>query len=191
VNFIKEMKKNKILLTLIPVVAIVIIIESVIFLSRSTKKLGPQLLKVGSNIPVSLNWKADKEVVIGKSDEVILNMTTEKDVAIDAVDLYIKYDPTKVAINSVAFDNNFIKPSFNKINPEKGLVVINYLVSAPKGFELKTGMGIDLAKLKVNYQGVGEVSFEVGKGTLVVENGSAKVLPFNGSGLIVKVTSGQ
>jgi len=191
VNFIKEMKKNKILLTLIPVVAIVIIIESVIFLGRSTKKLGPQLLKVGSNIPVSLNWKADKEVVIGKSDEVILNMTTKKDVAIDAVDLYIKYDPSQVSIEEIVVDKSFVKPSFSKINPEKGLVVVNYLVSAPKGFELKTGTGIDLAKLKVNYLGEGEVSFEVGEGTLVVENGSAKVLPFNSSGLIVKVTSGQ
>ncbi|KKR67171.1 MAG: hypothetical protein UU09_C0037G0021 [Microgenomates group bacterium GW2011_GWA2_40_6] len=190
-NFIKEMKKNKILLTLIPVVAIVIIIESVIFLGRSTKKLGPQLLKVGSNIPVSLNWKADKEVVIGKSDEVILNMTTKKDVAIDAVDLYIKYDPSQVSIEEIVVDKSFVKPSFSKINPEKGLVVVNYLVSAPKGFELKTGTGIDLAKLKVNYLGEGEVSFEVGEGTVVVENGSAKVLPFNSSGLIVKVTSGQ
>ena len=188
-NFIKEMKKNKILLTLIPVLAIVIIIESVIFLSRPTKKIGPQLLKVGSNIPVSLNWKADKEVVIGRSDEVILNMTTEKDVAIDAVDLYIKYDPALVTISDLSFDGDFVAPSFSKISQEKGLVVVNYLVSAPKGFNLKVGGGIDLARFKVNYISEGEVSFGIGEGTLVVENGSASVLPFSSDGLTVKVVS--
>lgn len=188
-NCINQMKKNKILLILIPLVAVVIIIESVIFLSRSTTKKGPQLLKEGSKTPVSLSWKANSEVETGKGEEVVLSMASEKNVAIDAVDLYIKYDPTKVTVDNVTFDAKFIKPSFNKISQEKGLVVVNYLVSAPKGFELKAGAGIDLARLKVSYQSEGEAGFEVGEGTLVVENGSAKVLPFNSSNLIVKVIS--
>ena len=190
-NFINEMKKNKILLTLIPVVAIVVIIESVIFLSRSTTKIGPQVLKKGSDTLVNLVWEANNEAVAGKSGEVDLRMKAEKEVAIDAVDLYIKYDPAQVTVNEITFDDSFVKPSFSKISSEKGLVVVNYLVTASKGFGLKAGGWIDLARLKVNYLGEGEVNFGVGEGTLVVESESAKVLPFNSSDLTVKVVSGQ
>jgi len=95
VNYIKNMKGNRILKTLIPLVAVVIIIESVLLLSRPAIKIGPQTLKEGSNTPVSLNWEANGETVMGKSEEVVLKMETEKEVAIDAVDLYIKYvDPS-------------------------------------------------------------------------------------------------
>jgi len=185
------MEKKQIIKTLIPLAAVVIIIESVLLLSRSVGKIGPQTLKEGSNILVSLNWEAKGEVETGKSEEVVLKMKAEKEVFIDAVDLYIKYDPTQVTVSDVTFDNDFVKPSFSKISQEKGLVVVNYLVSAPKGFGLKIGAGVDLARLKVNYIAEGEVSFEVGEGTLVVENGSAKVLPFNSDSLIVKVISKQ
>ncbi len=166
-----------------------IIIESVILLSRSVAKVGPQDLKKGSDTPVSLVWEANREVVAGKNEEVVLKMKTEKEVFVDAVDLYIKYDPLQVTVSNVTFDDSFVKPSFNKISQEKGLVVINYLVSAPKGFGLKTGTGVDLARLKLKYLSEGEVNFEVGEGTLVVENESAKVLPFNSDSLIVKVIS--
>jgi len=189
VNYIKNMKGNRILKTLIPLVAVVIIIESVLLLSRPAIKIGPQTLKEGSNTPVSLNWEANGETVMGKSEEVVLKMETEKEVAIDAVDLYIKYDPALVTISDLSFDGDFVAPSFSKISQEKGLVVVNYLVSAPKGFNLKVGGGIDLARFKVNYISEGEVSFGIGEGTLVVENGSALVLPFNSDGLTVKVVS--
>jgi hypothetical protein len=183
------MKGNQILKTLIPLAAVVIIIESVLLLSRSVTKIGPQTLKAGSNTLVDLSWKANSEAKMGKSEEVVLKMKTEKNVAIDAVDLYIKYDPSKVTVSGVTFDSNFVQPSFNRISQGKGLVVINYLVSAPKGFGLKVGDEVDLARLKVNYISEGEVGFEIGEGTLVVENGTASVLPFNSDSLVVRVIS--
>ena len=140
-----------------------IIIESVILLSRSVAKVGPQDLK--KEAILRLVWFGRRtEVVAGKNEEVVLKMKTEKEVFVDAVDLYIKYDPLQVTVSNVTFDDSFVKPSFNKISQEKGLVVINYLVSAPKGFGLKTGTGVDLARLKLKYLSEGEVNFEVGEG---------------------------
>lgn len=183
------MKENQILKTLIPLAAVVIIIESVLLLTRSVAKTGSKALKEGSNTPVSLSWKANSEAEVGKSEDVVLSMTTGKNVAIDAVDLHIQYDPAKVTVSNLSFDKNIEEPSFSKVNQNKGLVVINYWLSAAKGFELKAGAKIDLARLKVSYLGEGEATFKMVDGTLVIENGSSKMLPFNSDSLVVNVIS--
>jgi hypothetical protein len=179
------MKENA-MKVLIPLAALLVIIESILLLTKTTKK-NEVILPPGSKTSVILSWEGNKNAKMGKTEEVVLKMKASKEVMIDAVDLYIKYDPTKITVSSFVADKNFVKPSFNKISQDRGMVVVNYLVSETKGYKLGE-KEIELARLKVNYISEGQATFQLGESTLVVENGSAKVLPFNNTNLVINAT---
>jgi len=93
-----------------------------------------------------------------------------------------------VTVSEVTTNADFVEPSFKKVNPEKGMVVMNFLVSEATGFRLTAGTKIEIARLKVNYAKEGEVEFGLGEATLVVENATAKVLPFNSEKLVINIS---
>jgi len=177
------MNKNLIKI-LIPVVAIAVIVESLLLFTKANPQTtGPVALPTSvEQQSTTLQWQE-----INKN-EVALMLSSDKDVAVDAVDLYIKYDPSMVVIKSATVNKGFVTPSFKKINPEKGLVVMNFLVSEASGFKLKAGLNVELARLTVEYSKNGTTEFSLGEGTLVVENATAKVLPFNSEKLVINVT---
>lgn len=182
------MKDNTALKFFIPLLAVVIIIECVLLIDRMGGSKASQQNE-STMAPVVMTWGGETASEMGKISEVSLKMSVLDTVAVDAVDLYIKYDPTKVMISGFETDSDFVKPSFSRISQDKGMVVANFLVTEPKGFEIEKNKEIELAKLKVNYLTAGEVIFELGDATLVVENGTAKVLPFNNDKLVVNVVS--
>ena len=55
-------------------------------------------------------------------------MSSTTDSAIDAIDLYINYDPNIVEVEDVVIGKGLPQPSFKKINAEKGMVVLNFLI---------------------------------------------------------------
>ena len=182
--------KEKIIKILIPVIAVLVIAESLVLLSKSlAPKTGPVQLPQSTKQPVTLKWDmATTSLKTGITSEVPLIITSDKDVSIDAVDLYIKYDPSMVTVSDAVTGKTFVTPSFKKVSQGKGMVVINYLVSDAAGFKLKAGQSIVLVRLKVNYIKQGSTQFSLGEGTLVVENATAKVLPFNNDKLVINVS---
>lgn len=175
---------------LIPIIAILVIVESLVLISKYNSPVvtGLVALKTSTNQPVSMKWNVEStEVKNGDSGEVSLILISDKDVFIDAVDLYVKYDQN-MAVMEVEAVKGFVTPSFKKVSPQKGMVVMNYLVSEASGFKLSKGVEVTIAKFKVNYIKSGISEFGIDEGTLVVENGSAKVLPFSSDKLVINVT---
>jgi len=180
---------------LIPVVAVLIIAESIILLTNNStpvetdsKSTGlvPQSEQVVKK-SISLNWDVvTTEVKTGTVGEASLFVTSDKDIFVDALDLYVKYDPLMVSVTE-ATSKGFVTPSFKKVSAEKGLVVMNFLVSEATGFKFNKGQKVEIAKLKLNYVQEGTVELSLAEGTLVVENASAKVLPFNSDKLVINV----
>lgn len=186
------MNKNA-LKIIIPLIAILVIAESMVLISKlrttTNLKTGPVELKPATNQPVTLKFEVDTNTAnVGSLNEVPLFLSSDKDVFVDALDLYIKYDPSAVVVTEAIAAKSFVAPSFKKVNPEKGMVVMNFLVSEASGFKLTKGVKVEIARLKVNYLKEGVTEFALGEGTLVVENGSAKMLPFNSEKLVINVS---
>ena len=160
----------------IVLVSIVIIVESVMLLSNQNKKLNVEPVKVVTTEEIkkvepviSFSWLDD-------GNKTILQMSSKKSVAIDAIDLYIAYKDVKV--NSVTNVGDLPKPSFSKISTEKSLVVMNYLIPDAKGFMLEAGKTINVAELDLTILNAETAQFSIDPKTQVVENGTVKVLPY-------------
>ena len=185
------MNKN-VVKVLIPLIAILVIAEGIVFISKLNTPKSEVVPVVENPVvlqPMTLSWEAEtNDVSTGTVGEIPLFLTSDKDVFIDALDLYIKYDPSIVTVSEALTNADFVEPSFKKVNPEKGMVVMNFLVSEATGFRLVAGTKVEIARLKVNYVKEGKTEFSLGEGTLVVENASAKVLPFNSSKLVINIS---
>jgi len=179
---------------LIPLFAIVVIIESLVLVAKLTQKPAVTSVKISTstNVVSKLNYKWGinlDTVKTGVMTNVPLLLTSvDNKVGVDAIDLYINYDPSIAEVVDVTVGKGLPVPTFKKINKEKGLVVLNFLMSDANGFILNKNVAAELINLKVNFLKEGTVDFSLGEASLVVENTSAKVLPFNSEKLVINVT---
>ena len=179
--------KNKLFWPII-LVAIVIIVESLMLLSGSNKT-ETQLTEVGqiqneenisSSDIVSFTWTEEGEMAT-------LVMTANSSVAIDALDLYLGYKNAE--IDSVTNVGDLAEATFLKISPENSLIVMNYLISEADGLVLDAGQSVRIAEISLMNNSTEPAELFVDTKTQVVENGTAKVLPFNSESLIVNSSS--
>ena len=204
-----NMDKMNSLKLLIPLAAVVVIIESVVVMSGVSTQNSKKVAVAITPVPVVTQTKTvesaqaglvfevdSKTMKVGTKYPVGLVLSTKKNLQIDTFDLYIKYDPSAFEISDLSFDKKVGKPVFSKISKDKGLVVVNIYMSDVKGLEVISG--VDLVKL-VGFNAkplkMGNYSFEVNAGnggaesaTMMVENGTAKVIPFSSSKLDVAVS---
>lgn len=180
---------------LIPVFAVVVIVESLVLISKLTKKPvvvnnNTVVKEIQINKPINFVWSKPIETVkTGVTTNLPLSIVSvDKKIGIDAIDLYIKYDPNIVDVLDVSIEKGFPTPSFKKINKDKGMIVLNFLVNDVDGYVLEKGQTAGLLNIKANFVKSGVVDFTFGDATLVVENTTAKVLPFNSEKLVVNVT---
>jgi hypothetical protein len=186
---------EKTLKVLIPLFAVVVLVESLVLISKLTQKPAvkinntvPELVDVAK--PIDLKWGTKIETVkTGVTTNIPLSITSvDSKLGVDAVDLYINYDPKIAEVMEVTVGKGFPAPTFKKINNERGLVVLNFLISDVNGYVLNKNLAADLINLKVNFLTEGTVDFSLGEASLVVENTTAKVLPFNSEKLVINVT---
>ena len=168
--------KNKLFWPIV-LVSVVIIIESVLLLSNNSKKA---VVVTEKTTPVQQVVKKVEPVVsfswVDVNGKTVLEMSAKRAVAIDAIDLYISYKDIKV--NSVVNVGDLPKPSFSKISTEKSLVVMNYLIPEAQGFKMAAGQIIKVAELDLTILNAETAKFSIDPKTQVVENGTAKVLPY-------------
>ncbi|HAP37272.1 hypothetical protein A2574_00380 [Candidatus Shapirobacteria bacterium RIFOXYD1_FULL_38_32] len=196
---------NKYLKILIPVVAIIVILESVILISRASK---PQTANLdGQNMEQAGDAVVDQEPVLefmfetksntmqlNRASLVKVNMVPVADYNLDAVELYVKYDPEVMTISGLNYDKSLPKPTFSKVSVEKGMVVANFLISEEAGFGVRSGEIQGLISFMVTPKVPGNYTLEVNKvtlgeesATLVVDNGTKNALPFTSNKLDINV----
>jgi hypothetical protein len=196
---------NKYLKILIPVVAIVVILESVILISRASKPqtviLDDQNMEQSNNAVVDQNpvlefmFETESNTMqLNKTGLVKVNMIPVADYNLDAVELYIKYDPEVMTISGLDYDRSLPKPTFSKISVEKGMIVANFLISDEAGFGVRSGEVQSLITFMVTPKVPGNYTLEVNKvalgeesATLVVDNGTKNALPFTSNKLDINV----
>jgi hypothetical protein len=193
------MKENKLISYLIPIIAVVIIAECIFLvasLSKRERRVWPlpreviqsevEVVKEGIVAAIT----SDKaETAVGMVVPVRVELSSLKDYAIDAIDLYIKYDPKMVEISSLAFGEAELKPTYSKVSKEKGLVVANILISKAEGYQLKAGSKVAVMSFNTKIKGRGGVSLEVSQGedktsrSIIVENASSREIELMSSNL--------
>jgi len=168
--------KNKLFWPIV-IISLVIIVESILLISNNKSK--NQVVVEEQTPVVSEVVKAEPVIEftwIDEGSKKILEMRTKKTVAIDAIDLYISYKGA--TINSADNVGDLPKPSFSKISTEKSLVVMNYLISEAEGFSIASDQVVRVAELDITpLEGVSP-ELSIDSKTQVVENGTAKVLPY-------------
>lgn len=205
------MKMNDTVKFLIPLVAVVVIIESVVLVTGVLRKgtgsvvdntvvvngtkVSPVVTVVKTPTMVDLVFEVGTRTMnVGKQYPVSLNMLTKKDYQVDTFDVYVKYDPLAVDVSGLTFDKRLGKPAFSKISKDKGLIVANVYMSDPKGVKVAMSEVLKMMSFSVTPKKSGLTTLEVSAGnangesaTMLVENGTSKVIPFSSNKLEVTV----
>lgn len=193
---------KKILKIIIPVVAVVVIIESLVLVNdlkakkvAINQKNNPVELREESVI--DLNFMSEtSSMMLGEKYKVELMMSPKSEKMIDSISSYIKYDKDAFEVSELTYDERLPAATFSKISSDKGLIVGTFMITDPNGMRIEPGNNLIVSRFYVTPKLVGEYSFEVDTGnltkesvTMFIENASNKVLPFDSSKLNVIVST--
>ncbi len=207
------MNKNNILKYVLPVIAVVVLIESLVLINnlknKSTVKndinqgynqevteIVPVVTDQTESKPSSFDIviSSDQQMQLGKVVSMEVKSTALVDRALDSVNVYLKYNPAAFDITNLVFDKKLPTPTFSKVSTTKGMVVVNFLISTPEGVKVAAGDVLSLMKFNVKPKLVGDYDFEISTGnemkesvTMFVENATSEVLPFTSNKLTVNV----
>ncbi len=202
------MDKNKILTYMVPVLAVVVLVESVMMISRLQNKSAPVNTSnpVQTSVPESnptvteakvydITISTDKPTyAVGQQGTGYVKMSGSMAKMLDAVNIYVKYDPTAFDVSVLSFDKRLPSPAFSKVSTLKSLLVANFLIADAKGLNLPANDELNLMTFKFKAVKAGTFNFEISTGvdskesaTMIVENGTAKSLPFLSNKLSINV----
>ncbi|MDD4410322.1 MAG: hypothetical protein PHE32_01285 [Candidatus Shapirobacteria bacterium] len=196
---------NKILKILIPIIAVVIIFESVMLVSgleksnivtkESTGSAETKKEEVVVGNAFDLVFSTDsKEMKVDKNYQIKLQGLVKEKNTLDAIDISIKYDAKNLDITNLVFDEKLPKPFIGQIIKEDGMIVVKYLIETKQGMTFNVNDVVSLVSFNVKTRVAGNYEFEVATGnedkkfaTMFIENTSAKALPFSGNKLEINV----
>jgi hypothetical protein len=205
-------KQNNIVRFLVPAVAVIVLAESVMLISNlnaskfnKTVTSGQPQVVTSTVTPVESGINnavyavtvttATKEMKLNQAGIVEVKAIGNADKALDAVNIYLKYDPAAFEISNLTFDKKLPAATFSKVSQTTGLVVANFLISTQAGLKVNSGDVLSLMKFSAKPIKTGVFSFEISTGkemkesaTMFVENATSKILPFSTSGLTVNVS---
>jgi hypothetical protein len=199
-------KNKKFFDVLIPLIAFVIIVQSIVIVT-SFKKASDANQDVVKKPTASeeLEKKQDPvynlvfstpstEMEKGKSYPVVLKALSDTNNAIDAVSLYIKYDKEAFTVSNLEFSDKLPKPGYSKISDKVGMVVVHYFVSEANGLAINKDETFDLLGFEIVPKKSGDFKFEISTGndgldsvTMIVDNATTKLLPISSNALNVEV----
>jgi hypothetical protein len=198
---------NKITSILIPVVAIIIIFESIMLVSNLDKSgtsskvvstVTPVITQteVVNNTPVvDLNFTTDtNEMKVGKSYKVVLNLTPKQDLKLNALDLFVKYDPESFTVSNLISNKEIQKPDLIKVSDKKDVIATSFLFNNKDGQAFTKDTQTSVLTFNVVPKKVGAAVLEISTGdsagdsvTMFVDKVTSKSLLFSSNRLEVNV----
>lgn len=193
---------------LIPVVAILVLAESLMLImklndtkSGSVGNVANETMPTETISPENETSYAvaivpeSEEMTLGKTQAIEVKAMANDERSLDSINVYLAYDPEAFTVSNLTFDSKLPKPTFSKISDTKGLIVATYLISEADGLKVDRGEELSLMKFTVKPLKEGNFNFEISTGndsqesaTMFVESATSKVLPFSSNKLTVTVT---
>jgi len=199
------MNKSNVLKYVIPIIAVLVIAESVYLVNSliSSKDSVNKVVDIvgqdymaeeTSQEKVMLSVVSDAEdYSIGSELTVNVLMVSKEELLADAINLYVSYDPTMAEVSDLVAGEGMPKPTFEKISDKKNMVVMNYYIE-DNGLAFEPGEGRILATFKAKILKEGELNFDLSTGiedkdsaTMIVENSTSEAVPFSVSNLRVEI----
>ncbi len=190
---------------IIPVLAVLVIFESVLIVDRLSKQRRSKTsggqeasptaqLQPKQEEEVTLSLKGDTNVALGEEGEVALVMRPLKELFLDGIDLLIQYDPEYLEIMGTDPSDRFSYLARNWIEPEKKRILVS-MVETDKAGGVRFEPGEEVILLTFKYKSLkpGQTKLEImaGKdkkvGTVLAENGTANKIPFTSQDLVVTI----
>jgi len=195
---------NKIIQILVPAVAVIVIFESIILVTNLEKNANTAVVsevtpttteaetKVNS---FDLSFSTDsKEMKIGKKYEVSVKLTAKENYNLNALDLYVKYNPNAVTVSGLTSLKSLGTPNLLKVSDKKDVIAVNYLFGEVNGMVFTKDKEEILLTFMVTPKTDGSSSFEISTGdsegdsvTMFVDKSTSKSLNFSSNKLEVQI----
>ena len=198
-------KNKKFVNILLPVIAIIIIFESITLVTKLENNQNNNVNKVVEVVtPTVVEEKKDildlvfatdnKDMEVGKKYTIKLQGYVKEKKVADSLELAVKFDAKNLEVSNLIYDSNLPKPSISTVSKKDGMIVVKYLIENKSGLTLNEGNIIPLLTFDVKPIDVGSYSFEIATGnegkefaTMFIENTTAKEILFSSNKLEVKV----
>lgn len=204
------MNNNKLIKFLIPLVAIVVVFESIVLVnnlekptevnqSNKVEEKKPTEEVVIENPVINFDFKVSSktptEMKLGKTYKIDLVLNSVENKAIDGLETYIKYDPEIFKITNLVSNSKLVKPEISKIDNEAGMLSNILLIEEKEGLTLESGKEVNVLSFNITPLEEGDYSLELSNNsvdkkydTLIVETGTSKSLGWTGGKLDINVT---
>jgi len=201
------MKNNKLAKILIPVIAVIVVIESIVLVSNLDKNNDNVVVNQTSELASISNKELEdpvvdfvfatdtKEMKVGKNYEVVLNLVAKKGFNLDGLEAFVNYDTEMLTVSKLA--QGTVLPKADRLRNVDGMVESIFFIETPKeGYLIKKGDVVKVLSFEVTPKMAGKSVLELGTGnegkqfvTMVVENATSKQLPFSGNKLEINATN--
>jgi hypothetical protein len=204
------MNNNKLIKFLIPLVAIVVVFESIVLVnnlekptevnqSSKVEEKKPTEEVVIENPVINFDFKVSSktptEMKLGKTYKIDLVLNSVENKAIDGLETYIKYDPEIFKITNLVSNSKLVKPEISKIDNEAGMLSNILLIEEKEGLVLESDKKVNVLSFNITPLEEGDYSLELSNNsvdkkydTLIVETGTSKSLGWTGGKLDINVT---
>lgn len=198
-------KNNKAVIILLPIIAIIIIFESITLVSKLENQTNSTAdNNVITTTPIVVEEKKDvidlvfdtdsKQMEVGKKYTVKLQGYVKEKKIVDSLEMAIKFDAKNFELSNFVYDSNLPKPTVSTVSKQDGMIVVKYLIDSKSGLTLNEGNTIPLLTFDIKSIETGDYSFEVATGnegkefaTMFIENTTVKALSFSSNKLEVNV----
>ena len=190
---------------LVPVIAVMIIIESIVLVSNLEKNTTPVVVNEVTPVVTVVEEKKvnsfdisfstdETQMKIGKKYKVLVKLTPKDNYNLDALDLYVKFDPEMISISNLVSSKDLTTPSLMKVSDKKDVIVMNYLFIDKDGVAFVKDKETILLTFSVTPKVAGLSSFEISTGdsegnsvTMFVDKNTNSGLFFTNSKLGVEL----
>jgi hypothetical protein len=205
------MKDNKIIKILIPVVALIVVFESVMLVSNLDKSntkvdnlteevIGEEQTTEQKAVeePVAdFIWETDNlEMKVGKTYKITLNLLSKQDLMLDSVETHIYYDSKIVTVSKLETNKKIgeaLKPT--GIDNDKGsITAILWKDVGEAAYEVKDGEMTNVLSFVVTPKLEGKIDFDLSTSmtdgrlaTIIVDSNTAKPLAYFSNKLEINV----
>jgi len=196
---------NRIIKILIPVIAVIVIFESVVLVSNLEKSTTATVVAdVTPAVTVTeeqkinafdVNFSTDEtQMKVGKKYKVSVNLVPKDNYNLNALDLYVKFDSTMVTVSNLVSSKDLATPDLIKVSDKKDVIAMNYLFTNKEGVAFTKDKEALLLTFTVTPKATGNSSFEISTGdsegdsvTMFVDKNTSKDLFFTSNKLEVEL----
>lgn len=188
---------NKIIQILIPVIAVIVIFESIMLVTNLEKsttnqnQVTPTVTEVPKINSFDISFLADEPTMkIGKKYKVSVIVNPRENSSLNALDLYVKYNPELMTVSSPTGLKTLGTPILLKVSDKKDVVAMSYLFEDKEGFSFTKDVQQTLLTFTVTPKTEGTASLEISSGnddgssvTMLVDKTTSQALNFTSNKL--------